>query len=76
MQRPERVGNIYGASSIKASFVPPVRRSVDQRHTDHHQNKPTKMSTTKVWTRRPDAEEKARQPPAPAGPIAAPPSDV
>ncbi|POS70841.1 hypothetical protein DHEL01_v210765 [Diaporthe helianthi] len=34
------------------------------------------MSITKVWSRRPDAEEKAWQPPAPAGPIAAPPSDV
>ncbi|KAL1867857.1 hypothetical protein Daus18300_006132 [Diaporthe australafricana] len=34
------------------------------------------MSAIKVWSRRPEAEEKARQPPAPAGPIAAPPSDV
>lgn len=77
MQRPEHVGNIYGASINKASFVSPVRRFTDQRHTVHHQNKSTEMSTTKVWSRRPEAEEKARrQPPALAGPIATPPSDV
>lgn len=76
MQRPEHVGNIYGASVNKASFVSQVRRLIDQRHTVHHQNKSIEMSTTKVWSRRPEAEEKARQPPAPAGPIATPPSDV
>lgn len=72
-----RAGNIYGASINKASF-----RFIDEevRSTNvipfTFKISPATMSATKVWSRRPDAEEKSRQPPAPAGPIATPPSDV
>lgn len=35
MLRPEHVGNIYGASINKASFVTQVK-FIHQRHTFHH----------------------------------------